>query len=70
MGFTAEYELLRAARWRGLAWEQFDNLDSDSQALIVAEYRIEMRFVAVDAQAQRPKDHHGTGGRSARRRRR
>lgn len=52
MGFTAEYELLRAARWRGLLFEQFDALESDSQALIVAEYRIEMRFQAVDSYIQ------------------
>jgi hypothetical protein len=61
MGFSADYELLRAARWRGYTWEQFDPLDSDSQALIVAEYRIEMRFAAVDHYAQSLKAHHGSG---------
>jgi hypothetical protein len=51
-GFAAEYELVRVARWRGYSWEQFDALDSDSQALIVAEYRIETRFAAVDSYQQ------------------
>jgi hypothetical protein len=59
MGFAAEYELLRAARWRGYAWEAFDALDSDSQARVVAEYRIEMRFQAVDSYAQSLKGSHG-----------
>jgi len=59
MGFATEYELLRAARWRGYAWEVFDALDSDSQARIVAEYRIEMRFAAVDHYAQSLKGSHG-----------
>lgn len=60
MGFSADYELLRAARWRGYTWDTFDSLDSDSQALIVAEYRIEMRFAAVDHYAQSLKAGHGT----------
>lgn len=47
--------MLRAARWRGYAWEQFDLLDNDLQALVIAEYRIEMRFQAVDAWEHRPK---------------
>jgi hypothetical protein len=59
MGFSNDYELLRAARWRGYSWEAFDNLDSDSQALIVAEYRIEMRFLAVDHYASQLKANHG-----------
>ena len=71
--FASEYELLRAARWRGLTWEAFDALDSDSQALIIAEYRIEMRYQSVDSYAQSLKaKNHGTGagGRQPRRRRR
>lgn len=68
MGFTAEYELLRAARWRGYTWESFDALASDSQALIVAEYRIEMRFTAVDSYQQqlrrkKPRTKPPAGGR-------
>lgn len=68
MGFSTEYELLRAARWRGYTFDQFDSLDSDTQALIVAEYRIEMRFLAVDHYAQSLKGTHGTGGARGRRR--
>ena len=53
--FEASYELLRAARWRGLAWHVFDGFEMDMQALIVAEYRIEMRYPAVAAWEHRPK---------------
>lgn len=69
-GFAAEYELLRAARWRGYTWEQFDLLESASQALVIAEYRIEMRYQAVDSWANRPKANHGANRGSAGRRRR
>jgi hypothetical protein len=62
MGFSAEYELLRVARWRGYSWEQFDQLESDQQALIIAEYRIEMRFLAVDQYAQSLKSKSKTNG--------
>lgn len=62
MGFSVEYELLRVARWRGYGWETFDNLESDMQALIVAEYRIEMRFQSVDSWMQSLKaKKHGAG---------
>jgi hypothetical protein len=67
MGFSAEYELLRVCRWRGYTWEQFDALDSDMQSLYVAEYRIEMRFAAVDHYAQSLKASHGTGRNRSRR---
>lgn len=43
---------MRVARWRGYSWEAFDRLDSDTQALLVAEYRIEMRYLAVDSYIQ------------------
>jgi len=70
MGFAADYELLRAARWRGYSWEQFDSLDSDMQALIIAEYRIEMRFASVDqyAQSLKSKSKSKTNGTGTRRR--
>lgn len=71
--FDGEYGLLRAARWRGYTWEQFDLLDSDAQARVVAEYRIEQRFQAVDSWANRPKappPNHGTNRSHPRRRRR
>lgn len=51
--------MLRAARWRGYQWEVFDELESDLQAQIIAEYRIEMRYQAVDAWEHRP-DPNGT----------
>lgn len=52
--FDPSYELLRAARWRGLSWQAFDALSSDEQALTIAEYRIEMRYQAVDSWEHRP----------------
>lgn len=70
MGFAAEYELLRAARWRGYSWQAFDQLDSDSQALVVAEYRIEMRYAAVDYQANLTKADRGNSRTHPRRGRR
>ena len=52
--FEPSYEFVRAARWRGLSWQAFDSLDSDAQALVLAEYRIEMRYAAVDSWDNRP----------------
>jgi hypothetical protein len=64
--------MLRAARWRGYLWEHFDALESDQQALVIAEYRIEMRYQAVDAWEHRPKPgkpaQSSSGGRRRRRR--
>jgi hypothetical protein len=68
--FAAEYEMVRAAHWRGYKWEHFDQLDTDSQALTIAEYRIEHRYQAVDSWANRPKANHGTGRTPTPRRRR
>jgi hypothetical protein len=45
---------VRAARWRGYSWQAFDSLPSDEQALVLAEYRIELRYQAVDSWEHRP----------------
>jgi len=51
---------VRAARWRGYAWEVFDLLDPDMQALVIAEYRIELRYQAVDSwEHSKPKKRRG-----------
>ncbi|KPV48012.1 hypothetical protein SE17_40355, partial [Kouleothrix aurantiaca] len=69
--YSAEYELLEAARWRGLTWQDFDALEGDDQALIIAHYRTAQRLAAVDAWENRPKkDAHGAKRGTARRRRR
>jgi hypothetical protein len=52
--YSAEYELLRAARWRGYQWEDFDRLEVDDQARIVAEYLTEAR-IAVVRSYEKPK---------------
>lgn len=62
--------MVRAARWRGYTWEHFDLLDTDLQALAIAEYRIEHRYQAVDSWANRPKANHGTGRSQSRSKRR
>lgn len=43
------YKLRRVARWRGLTWEYFRDLESDDQAAYVAEYDIEHGFEYQEA---------------------
>lgn len=50
--YGALYEVMEAARWRGLTDAQFDALDADSQARIVAHFRVHHQLEAVIAQAQ------------------
>lgn len=63
---------MRAARWRGMSWEQFDALDGDDQARVVAEYRTEQRIADVQYYHGQPKKslNHATNGRTTSRRRR
>ena len=37
------------ARWRGLTWEYFRELDTDDQAAYAAEYEVEMKFGYLEA---------------------
>lgn len=46
---------MRAARWRGYTWGQFDALDGDDQARIVAEYHTEQRIAVVQHYFGQPK---------------
>jgi hypothetical protein len=69
--FHGDYEMVRAAKWWGLDWDAFDAKESDEQALLIATYRIEMRYQAVDAWANRPKkDTSGAANRGQTRRKR
>lgn len=49
MGFTFLFKLRRVARWRGLSWEYFRDLDTDDQAAYVAEYDIEHKLDALES---------------------
>jgi hypothetical protein len=64
---SAEFELLRAARWAGYQWQQFDALDVDDQARIVAEYLTEARIAVVQSY-EKPRDHGARSGRRSARR--
>lgn len=62
---------MRAARWRGMSWEQFDALDGDDQARVVAEYRTEQRIADVQYYHGQPKGlNHAANRRPTSRRRR
>lgn len=51
---SAAYELVCAARWAGFRhFAEFDLLETDDQARIVAEYRVAMRKQAVLQDLQR-----------------
>lgn len=43
-GFNLLFKLRRVARWRGVPWEYFRELDTDDQAAYVAEYDVEHEF--------------------------
>ena len=62
--YSAEYEWMRAAHWRGYKWEQFDALDGDDQARIVAEYLTEQRIASVQYH-NRPKAPHAANRRNS-----
>lgn len=48
VGGSTSYELVNAARWAGFShFGAFDDLESDDQARIVAEYRTARRLDAV-----------------------
>jgi hypothetical protein len=49
------FELLTVAKASNYTWEDFDQLDPDDQARLIAHYRTTQRFLAVDRWANRPK---------------
>lgn len=69
MGYRQEYELLEVAHFWRLDWRDFDTMDGDTQALLMAHYETRRRFEAVDYWQNRPGE-DGDRRRSGRRRRR
>jgi hypothetical protein len=51
--YSQVYHWRSVARWRGLTWEAFCELDVDAQAGYIAEYETEMRLAALEAEWQR-----------------
>lgn len=51
--YSQVYHWRSAARWRGLTWEQWCELDADAQAGYIAEYETELRLSALEAEWQR-----------------
>ena len=41
------YEMLEAARWRGYRNDEFQELEIEEQALIIAHYRIDSQIRAI-----------------------
>ena len=51
MTYSEEYHWRRASRWAGYkTFEEFEKLDGEVQAGIVAEYETEMQITAVVSQ--------------------
>ena len=50
--YGALFEIMEAARWRGLSDAQFEALDALDQARLVAHFRVHHQLEAVIAQAQ------------------
>jgi len=48
-GFNWLYTLRRVAKWRGLTWEYFTQLDPDDAAAYVAEYLTETELESHEA---------------------
>lgn len=60
VGGSSSYELVSAARWAGFRhFGEFDELESDDQARIVAEYRVAQRRDAVLAGLRETKGKRG-----------
>ena len=45
-----------AAKWAGVAWATFSELDTDEQGMIIAQYECMTRLEALEAQAAQ-RDH-------------
>lgn len=50
--YSALFEALEAARWRGISDAAFDALTRDEQARLLAHYRVSTRLEAVVAWEQ------------------
>lgn len=62
------FEMILAARWRGLSDEQFEALPPDGQARILAAYRTAMRIDAIIADEIRQSQRGISHGRPRRQR--
>ncbi len=51
--YAVEFEYLEAAHFWGYHWEQYDALDTDTQALIIAHWRTTQRMRAVEQEQAR-----------------
>lgn len=47
------YEALAAARWRGISDAEYEAMDVDEQARLIAFYRTSMQIIAVEAHMSR-----------------
>ncbi len=56
MGYSPEYELLEVAHFWRMPWRDFDAMETDDQALLIAHYETRRRFEAVDFWQNRPED--------------
>jgi hypothetical protein len=50
---SAIFHWRSCARWRGLSWEHFRDLDPDDQAAYLAEYETTMALEYLEAEASR-----------------
>ena len=50
------YHWRSAARWRGLTWEAFAELDESAQAAYIAEYETALRLETLQAETRRKAD--------------
>jgi hypothetical protein len=53
ISYSELYHWRTVAKWRGLTWEAFCDLDTDSQAGYIAEYECVMRLQTLEAEHQR-----------------
>ena len=52
MRYADELEWRFAARWSGIAWEDFQAMEGDEQSAVVAAYRCQMQIDAILTQEQ------------------
>lgn len=67
VGFSRVFETILAARWRGYKDEEFEELPPESQARIIAAYRVATRLESVLAHDRAQKMNKGQGSTPGRR---
>jgi hypothetical protein len=53
VSYSAIFHWRKVAKWRGLTWEVFCELEPDAQAGYIAEYECEARLSSLEAEHQR-----------------